>query len=173
MASLDALAKETRAALIIAKSDGELTTGEVLQIAVQLAHKIHGVTSLSATDKKSLLLHILKKGLDDSGGLDFIPGYAGSTNEVKAAFEAHLLETASATVDILVSAFSGGIDFKKPSTWASLFSRCISAAKALAPKDQALLNSAINYTSSLVNKVEDTTKAADVEMSLPGSSTSD
>ena len=172
MASLDALAKETRAALIIAKSDGELTTNEVLQIAVQLAQKIHKVDSLSASDKKSLLLHILKKGLDDSGGLDFIPGCVGATNEVKAAFEAHLLETASATVELLISAFSGGMDFKKRSTWTTLFSRCVSAAKALAPKDQALLNSAINYTSTLVNKVEDTTKASDVNVSLPGSSTS-
>jgi hypothetical protein len=71
---LEDLVKETRAAFIIAKADGVLDAGEVIKIAVDLAQKVQKVANLSGSEKKALLLHTLKKGLDDDGGVDSLMG---------------------------------------------------------------------------------------------------
>ena len=73
---LEELVKETRNAFIIAKADGVLDAGEVIQIATILVVKIQKLVGLSGSEKKAMLLLTLKKGLDASGGLDTLTGLA-------------------------------------------------------------------------------------------------
>ena len=149
MSQLEDIIKETRAAFIIAKSDGVLDSSEVIQIAVELAQKISKLANLSGSEKKSVLLHSLKKGLDDSGGLDSLTVYANATPEMKAAFQERLLGAASASVDLVLSAASGKLDLRKPSSWMPC---CFSVVKALLPKEQKLIQDAVKFSEKIVNK---------------------
>jgi hypothetical protein len=149
MSQLEDIVKETRAAFIIAKSDGVLDSSEVIQIAVELAQKISKLANLSGSEKKSVLLHSLKKGLDDSGGLDSLTVYANATPEMKAAFQEQLLGAASASVDLVLSAASGKLDLRKPSSWMPC---CFSVVKALLPKEQKLIQDAVKFSEKIVNK---------------------
>ena len=154
MSQIEALVKETRAAIIIAKSDGVLDAGEVIQIAVQLVQKIQKIANLSGKEKKSLLLHTLKKGLDDSGGLDALPAFANASQEMKETFQAELLNAASSAVDLILSAASGKLDLRKPSLGCVL--DCFKAASVLLPKEQKALSDAIAFTASIAAKAAQT-----------------
>jgi len=146
---IEALVKETRHAFIIAKSDGVLDAGEVIQIAVDLAQKIQKVAGLCGPEKKALLMLSLKRGLDASGGVDSLPGFVDASADVKKAFETQLLTAASTTVDIMISAASGKLDFKKLSTSRACIPVCVTAVKIALPKDQKLLKDALDYTGGL------------------------
>jgi len=154
---IDTLIKETKAAFIIAKSDGILDASEVIQIAVDLAKKIQALASLSGSEKKALLLHTLKKGLDTSGGLDSLPAFANSSNEAKTAFEDEILKAASKTIDVIFDAVNGKIDFRKPANWKFCLPLCISAANVMIPNDQNVLKDAVKYADILLKKEENTT----------------
>jgi len=154
MSQLEDLIKETRAAFIIAKSDGVLDSSEVIEIAVGLAQKVNKLANLSGSEKKSLLLHTLKKGLDDSGGLDSLPAYANATPEVKALFQDQLLAAASSTVDLVLSAASGKLDLRKPTSWLPC---CFNVVKALLPKEQKLIDDAVKFSEKIINKDAETT----------------
>ena len=149
MSQLEDIIKETRASFIIAKSDGVLDSSEVIQIAVELAQKISKLANLSGSEKKSILLHSLKKGLIDSGGLDGLAIYAGLSAEVKAGFEDQLLAAASASVDLVLAAASGKLDIRKPSSW---LPSCFTVIKALLPKEQKLIADAVKFSEKIVNK---------------------
>jgi hypothetical protein len=149
MSQLEDIVKETRASFIIAKSDGVLDSTEVIQIAVELAQKINKLANLSGSEKKSILLHSLKKGLVDSGGLDGLAIYAGLTAEVKSGFEDQLLAAASTSVDLVLAAASGKLDIRKPSSW---LPSCFSVVKALLPKEQKLIEDAVKFSEKIVNK---------------------
>jgi hypothetical protein len=167
MSTLEQLVKETRAAFIIAKSDGTLDTSEVIQIAVELAQKVQKLANLAGSEKKALLLHTLKKGLEDSGGLGSLPGFENATKEVKDAFEEQVISAASTTVDVLLSAVSGKIDLRKPASWAFCLPMCMKAVQAFAPKDMAILNSATKYAESLVPKDVEAVKVVVEEPEKP------
>ena len=152
---LELLVKETRHAFIVAKADGVLDAGEVIQIAVELAQKIQKVGALSGSEKKAMLLMALKKGLEAAGGLDSLPGFAGASKETKQAFEDSLMMAASTAIDMLISAASGKLDLRKPSSWKALLPMCCSAVQALIPKDQALLKEATKYSETILNKATD------------------
>ena len=166
---IETLVKETRAAFIIAKADGQLDAGEVIQIAIELSQKVQKLANLSGSEKKSLLLLSLKRGLESSGGLDSLPGFETASAEAKRAFEDELLKAASATIDAVFAAVSGKLDLRKPSSWAFCLPACLSVVKTVLPKDQALLIQAAECASkvlkapveepetSAVTKVEDVT----------------
>jgi hypothetical protein len=156
LSSLELLVKETRREFIIAKLDGILDAGEVIQIAGGLAKKIQGLAELSGSDKKALLLLALKKGLEASGGVDSLAGFANASAETKAAFEENLLMGASVAVDLMLSAASGKLDLRKPASWKACLPVCLSVAKTLLPKDHALLNEAAKHAEALLNKGEET-----------------
>jgi len=149
MSELNDIFKETRASFIIAKSDGVLDSSEVIQIAVELAQKVSKLANLSGSEKKALLLHALKKGLEDAGGLAGITAYAGVGPDVMAAVEEQLLGAASVAVDLVLSAASGKLDLKKPANW---LPSCCMVVKALIPKDQKLLQDALKFSEKIVNK---------------------
>jgi hypothetical protein len=148
--TLETIVTETCQAFIKAKSDGKLDSGEVINIATDLAQKLQKIVSLSGSDKKALLMHILKKALDASGGVDSLPGFTNATPEVKQAFEDQLFKAVSTTIDVVVSAVSGNIDLKKPGTWAFCLPVCLSAAKIMLPEDQAILKEATNYVENIL-----------------------
>ena len=149
---LEELVKETRHAFIIAKADGVLDAGEVIQIATNLVIKIQKLATLSGSEKKAMLLMTLKKGLDASGGLESLPGFANATKETKQAFEESLMTAVSVSVDMILSVAAGKLDLRKPSSWKACLPICMSAVKALIPKDQALLQEAANYSETILKK---------------------
>ena len=149
---IELLVKETKAAFVIAKSDGVLDASEVIQIAVALSQKVQKLANLSGNEKKSLLLLSLKKGLDTSGGVGSLPGFADATAEVKAAFEESLLNAASAAIDAIVLAASGKLDLKKPANWLACLPACLSAVNVMLPKDQLQLKEAVEFAEKLLNK---------------------
>jgi hypothetical protein len=151
-AALDVLVKETKAAFIIAKGDGVLDVSEVIQIAVDLSQKIQKLAALSGSEKKSVLLLTLKKGLDSSGGVGMLPGFSNATAEEKAAFETSLLNSAAVAIDAVVLAANGKLDLRKPSSWLACMPSCLSAVDALIPKEQALLKEAVDFAEKFVNK---------------------
>jgi len=169
---MEALIKETRAAFIIAKADGQLDAGEVIQIAVELSQKIKSLVNLCGSEKKSLLLLCLKRGLETSGGLDSLPAFESATPEIKRAFEDELLKAASATIDAIFAAVSGKLDLRSPRSWVFCLPACLSIAKTVLPKDQALLNQATEYANKVLKTtpeepvVTEVTKVEDV--SIPG-----
>lgn len=154
-ASLDVLVKETKAAFIIAKGDGVLDVSEVIHIAVELAQKIQKLASLSGSEKKSVLLLTLKKGLESSGGVGSLPGFANASSEDKAAFETSLLNSASVAIDALVLAANGKLDLRKPSSWFSCLPFCLASVDALIPKDQVLLKEAVDFAEKFAPKGAD------------------
>jgi len=148
MSQLDDLVKETRAAFIIAKADGVLDAGEVIQIAAELAQKIHRLGGLSGAEKKSLLLHTLKRGLDDDGGVDNLAGMVGASTEFKEAFKTHLLQAAGAATDLILDAAQGKLKFAALRNW---LPSCIGFARtALAAKDQKLIAEAKAFAEKIL-----------------------
>jgi hypothetical protein len=164
LTSLEELVKETRHAFIIAKADGVLDAGEVIQIATDLVVKIQKIGSLSGSEKKSMLLMTLKKGLDASGGLESLPGFADASKETKQAFEDSLMTAVSVSVDMMLSVAAGKLDLRKPSSWKACLPVCMSAVKALIPKDQVLLQEAAKYSETILKKeVEEPVTATPAE----------
>jgi hypothetical protein len=148
MSQLDSIVKETRAAFIIAKADGVLDAAEVIQIAHGLALKLYGLGGLDINEKKSLLLHTLKKGLDDDGGVDTLAGMLGASTEFKEAFKSHLINAASASVDLILDAYQKMTS--KATSWLpawvwGLLSSCTKTA-TLNAKDQQLIRDALAFT---------------------------
>jgi hypothetical protein len=136
---LELLVKETRAAFIIAKSDGVLDAGEMIQIAVELSQKLQKLADLSGSEKKSVLLSTLKKGLEESGGVDSLPGFTDASAEIKSAFIDNLIAAASVSIDMVLSAAAGKLDLRKPSSWAQCIPVCFGMIKTLTPKDKAIV----------------------------------
>ena len=159
---VEELVKETRHAFIIAKADGVLDAGEVIQIATTLVMKIQRLVGLSGSEKKAMLLLTLKKGLDASGGLDSLPGFADASAETKKVFEDSLMSAVSVSVDMLLSAAAGKLDLRKPASWAACLPACISAVTALVPKDHKYLMEATKYSDKVLKKDEDVVKVVDV-----------
>jgi len=143
---LEQLVKETRAAFIIAKSDGVLDAGEMIQIAVELSQKLQKLGELSGSEKKNVLLSTLRKALEESGGVDSLPGLANASAEVKSGFVDNLIEAASVSIDMVLSAASGKLDLRKPSSWTQCLPVCFGMIKTLTPKDKKLVEDATKST---------------------------
>jgi hypothetical protein len=140
---LEALIKETKASFMIAKSDGVLDASEVIQIAVEVSQKVQKVAGLSGSEKKAMLLMALRKGLETSGGVSSLPGFSNASAETKQAFEDQLINAASVSIDMVLSAASGKLDLRKPSSWMQCLPVCMGLAKtAMSPKDTAVLEEA-------------------------------
>ena len=140
---LEALIKETKASFMIAKSDGVLDASEVIQIAVEVSQKVQKIAGLSGSEKKAMLLMALKKGLETSGGVASLPGFSNASVETKQAFEDQLIGAASVSIDMVLSAASGKLDLRKPSSWMQCLPVCMGLAKTMmTPKDTAVLEEA-------------------------------
>ena len=133
MSLLETLIRETRSDFIIAKSDGTLNAGEILQIAMRLAVKLQQIRALSGADKKALLMSTLRKGLQDAGGIPGVPEAARD-----AVIDQALL-AASVSIDMAVSVAAGELDLRKPSSWARCIPVCV--GYVLNGRDAAVLQS--------------------------------
>jgi hypothetical protein len=141
--SLEDLIKETKVSFMIAKSDGVLDASEVIQIAVEVSQKVQKIAGLSGSEKKAMLLMALRKGLETSGGVSSLPGFKDASAETKQAFEDQLINAASVSIDMVLSAASGKLDLRKPSSWMQCLPVCMGLAKtAMSPKDAVVLEEA-------------------------------
>ena len=113
-----------------------LTISTIITIAIDLAQKIHTINGLSGSDKKALLLLLLKRGMDESG--------------VQSSFD--ILKTASVVVDSIILASNGGMRLRKPSFWQNGFPHCLSSVDAVSPSEQQLLKDATLLSNSLFDK---------------------
>jgi hypothetical protein len=144
---LEEIVKETRHQFIIAKADGVLETGEVVQIAICVARKLQKLAGLSGAEKKALALLALKKGLDAAGGVASLPGLKEASSEMQALFEKQLLAAAGAALDVAVAIAAGKIDLRKPgglvAAARACLPGCVAAVGGLVPANQPLLKEAL------------------------------
>lgn len=144
---LEEIVKETRHQFIIAKADGVLETGEVVQIAIGVARKLQRLAGLSGAEKKALALLALKKGLDAAGGVASLPGLKEASSEMQALFEKQLLAAAGAALDVAVAVAAGKIDLRKPgglvAAARACLPGCVAAVGGLVPANQPLLKEAL------------------------------
>jgi hypothetical protein len=144
---LEEIVKETRHQFIIAKADGVLETGEVVQIAIGVARKLQKLAGLSGAEKKALALLALKKGLDAAGGVASLPGLKEASSEMQALFEKQILAAAGAALDVAVAVAAGKIDLRKPgglvAAVRACLPGCVAAVGGLVPANQPLLKEAL------------------------------
>lgn len=107
---------------------------KIIEIAIDLAQKIHKINGLSGSDKKALLLLLLKQGMDTCG----------------FHYSCDILKTASLVVDSIILASNGG--FKKPSFWRNGFPFCLTSVDAISPKELLFLRDATLLSNSLFDK---------------------
>jgi hypothetical protein len=146
-AKLDEIVKYAQGAFIQAKSDGVLEAGEVVQIAVGVAGKLQALGQLKGSEKKSVVLYCMKKGMDAAGGVGELPGLKEVTAEMRKAVEDQLLAAAGAAIDMAVAVARGDIDLKKHGV-KSCLPLCLSAAavaRNLLPKEAAIVKTALSW----------------------------
>ena len=146
-AKLDEIVKYAQGAFIQAKSDGVLEAGEVVQIAVGVAGKLSALGQLKGSEKKSVVLYCMKKGMDAAGGVGELPGLKGASAETRKAVEDQLLAAAGAAIDMAVAVARGQIDLKKHGV-KSCLPLCLSfaaVARNLLPKEAAIVKTALTW----------------------------
>jgi hypothetical protein len=151
--SLDDIVKYAQGSFITAKSDGKLEAGEVVQIAVLVSQKLAALGQLNGSDKKSIVLFCLKRGLDAAGGVGELPGLAGASAEVRKAVEDQLLSAASSAIDAMVAVARGEIDLRKKDGWKACLPLCLSVASAVAPllpKEAGIVKQALEFAQAQV-----------------------
>lgn len=148
-ASLDEIVKYAHGAFIHAKSDGVLEAGEVVQIAVGVAGKLHVLAQLSGSEKKAVVMYCLKKGLDAAGGVGELPGLKGAASEMRKAMEDQLLAAAGAAIDMAVAVANGKIDLTKdllkPKTCLPFCLSAASVVQTLLPKEAGIVKNALAW----------------------------
>ena len=146
--SLDDIVKYAQGSFITAKSDGKLEAGEVIQIAVLVSQKLAALGQLNGSDKKSVVLYCLKRGLDAAGGVGELPGLDGASAGVRKAVEDQLLSAASSAIDAMVAVARGEIDLRKKDIQNSCLPLCFSAAgvvQTLLPKEAGIVKQALAF----------------------------
>ena len=146
-AKLDEIVKYAQGAFVHAKSDGVLEAGEVVQIAVGVAGKLSTLGQLSGSEKKSVVLYCLKRGMDAAGGVGELPGMKDASAEMRKAMEDQLIAAAGAAIDMAVAAARGQIDLKKHGV-KSCLPLCLSVAavaRTLLPKEAAIVKTALSW----------------------------
>jgi len=167
--SLESIVNETKQAFVTAKADGKLEAAEVVQIAIGVAKKIHALQSVSADEKKALVLLALKKGLAEAGGLLGLKDLDGAGPDALAAVEKQLLNAALAGVYGLMDAAPhlfapAGNLLSSLKGCLSVFLPFCSQAAALAsvldPKDAKLIEEARAYLEGVAAQVAPATAPA-------------
>jgi hypothetical protein len=152
VAGIQGIINETKAAFVIAKFDGKLEAYEVVQIAKDVAMKIHSLSSGSLEEKKALVALALKQGLAAADGLHGLADLAASGPAGIAAAEKQVLDAALAAVNVLLDAaphlFAPAQNLlsslRQPLLRCLPFcSQAASLAEVLDPKDSALIAEAL------------------------------
>ena len=127
MTPLEAIAKETRHAFIIAKSDDILTFGEILRISVDISRRVNNLGFLKDSEKKTVTIYLVKKGLDSVGGFEGMEAFSSVTAEQK---------------NELFSVVSTALDFVPTKK----FIRFCKGSVAISPQDQQVLDDALVFS---------------------------
>lgn len=149
---------ETKAAFVIAKFDGKLEASEVVQIATEVAMKVHALSAGSLDEKKAIVALALKKGLAAADGLHGLADLAENSPAGVAAAEKQVLDAALAAVNALLGA-APHLFAPAQTLLSSLrqsLSKCLpfcsqvkSLAEVLDPKDSALIAEAVEAVKSV------------------------
>lgn len=145
--TISSIILHTTKLFINAKNKSSLDISKIIKIAIDLAQKIQKIGGLSGPDKKSLLILILKKGLDAS---EYIQSEHRFTKAMtKQYFEDQILNTASIVVDSVLLAYKRKVDFTKPSKWKNGIPHCLSSIDVVSPDEQLFLKDATEFSESL------------------------
>lgn len=128
MTPLEAIAKETRHAFIIAKSDNVLTFGEILRISVDISRRVNVLQYLTDSEKKTVTIYLVKKGLDSVGGFEGMEAFLSVTAEQKKE---------------LFSVLSTALEFVPTKRLAI---RLCKGSVAMSPQDQRVLDDALVFS---------------------------
>lgn len=159
--ALEKLVKSARDDFILAKSDGKLDAGEIIQIGMKVAQGLQSFVGLSGAEKKALVLLTLKQGLKAAGGL---PGLEGATSEVIMKFEEQAFSAVNAAIDLAVGVAHGKIDLRKPSAWKACLPFCSAAVAVLLPKDKQYLQEALgSIVGPIVSSIQESQTPSEVE----------
>jgi hypothetical protein len=144
--ALEQIVRDAKVSFIIAKQDGLLEATEVVQIAVEVALKIHALGSLSEEEKDAMVILALKKGLAAAGGMCDLPAFAALPPSAAELVENQLIKAGAAAVKAMRGAVPRLFAPVKNFLLACLphFSKAAAAAApVLPPKDAKLLQEAL------------------------------
>jgi len=149
VSGLQGIINETKAAFVIAKFDGKLEATEVVQIATDVALKVHKLSVGSPEEKKALVALALKTGLAAAGGLHGLADLAESNPVALVAAEKQVLDAALAAVNGLMAvapqlfAPAQGVLSALRQSLAGCLPFCSQVVQVLDPKDAALISEAL------------------------------
>ena len=117
-----------------------------LRLAVTLAQEVNAIQALSGSEKKAIVLDILKQAVQKST----------LSNDQKTELLGLLQTVVPATLDIAVSVARGGFSLQKPKVGCvAALCRMLLVAAPIDPKLKEMASSAINKTEQLATAIED------------------
>ena len=117
-----------------------------LRLAVTLAQEVNAIQALSGSEKKAIVLDILKQAVQKST----------LSNDQKTELLGLLQTVVPATLDIAVSVARGGFSLQKPKVGCvAALCRMLLVVAPIDPKLKEMASSAINKTEQLATAIED------------------
>jgi len=124
-----------------------------LRLAVSLAQDVNAIQALSGSEKKAVVLDILKQAIQKST----------LSNDQKAELSGLLKTVVPATLDIAVSVARGGFSLQKPKVGCfAALCRMVLAVAPIDPKLKEMASSGLNKAEALATAIEDGKPVSDV-----------
>jgi hypothetical protein len=124
-----------------------------LRLAVSLAQEVNAIQALSGSEKKAVVLDILKQAIQKST----------LSNDQKAELSGLLKTVVPATLDIAVSVARGGFSLQKPKVGCfAALCRMVLAVAPIDPKLKEMASSGLNKAEALATAIEDGKPVSDV-----------
>jgi hypothetical protein len=116
-----------------------------LRLAVSLAQEVNAIQALSGSEKKAVVLDILKQAIQKST----------LSNDQKAELSGLLKTVVPATLDIAVSVARGGFSLQKPKVGCfAALCRMVLAVAPIDPKLKEMASSGLNKAEELATAIE-------------------
>jgi len=124
-----------------------------LRLAVTLAQEVNAIQALSGSEKKAIVLDILKQAVQKST----------LSNDQKTELSGLLKTVVPATLDIAVSVARGGFSLQKPKVGCvAALCRMVLAVAPIDPKLKEMASSGLNKAEELATAIEDGKSVSDV-----------
>lgn len=124
-----------------------------MRLAVTIAQEVNAIQALSGSEKKAIVLDILKQAVQKST----------LSNDQKTELSGLLKTVVPATLDIAVSVARGGFSLQKPKVGCvAALCRMLLVVAPIDPKLKEMASSAINKTEQLATAIEDGKPVSDV-----------
>ena len=128
-----------------------------LRLAVTLAQEVNAIQALSGSEKKAIVLDILKQAVQKST----------LSNDQKTELLGLLQTVVPATLDIAVSVARGGFSLQKPKVGCvAALCRMLLVVAPIDPKLKEMASSAINKTEQLATAIEDGKPVSEVAQAV-------